>query len=101
MAKRLGVFTWPFNANIEGRISSMYKAVAKQQLRVGAEIAELLDFGQLWGSLDMRPSRIMSTAKQPSTTLRGRQTDWKTANLSNQLHLTRDSPDDTLTELVF
>jgi len=48
----VGVFTWPFNANIEGRISSMYKAVAKQQLRVGAEIAELLDFGQLWGSLD-------------------------------------------------
>ena len=52
MAKRCGFFTWPFNANVEGRISSMYKAVAKQQLRVGAEIAELLDFGQLWGSLD-------------------------------------------------
>jgi hypothetical protein len=39
-------------ANIEGRISSMYKAVAKQKLRVGAEVAELLDFGQLWRSLD-------------------------------------------------
>ena len=38
--------------NIEARISSMYKAVAKQRLRVGAEVAELLDFGQLWCSLD-------------------------------------------------
>ncbi|MFY9992876.1 MAG: hypothetical protein WAL40_17910, partial [Rhodoplanes sp.] len=38
--------------NIEARISSMYKAVAKQRLRVGAEVAELLDFGQLWRSLD-------------------------------------------------
>jgi predicted RecB family nuclease len=38
--------------NIEERISSMYKAVAKQRLRVGAEVAELLDFGELWRSLD-------------------------------------------------
>ena len=41
-----------FFADIEARISSTYKAVAKRRLRIGAEIAELLDFGQLWRSLD-------------------------------------------------
>ena len=39
-------------ADIEARISSMYKAVAKRRLRIGAEVAELLDFGELWRSLD-------------------------------------------------
>jgi len=34
-------------ANIEARISSMYKAVAKQRLRVGTELAEPFDFRQL------------------------------------------------------
>ena len=29
----------------------MYKAAAKQRLPIGAEVAELLDFGQLWRSL--------------------------------------------------
>jgi predicted RecB family nuclease len=37
-----------FFADIEARISYMYKAVANRRLRVGAEVAELLDFGQLW-----------------------------------------------------
>lgn len=41
-----------FFADIEARISSMYKAVAKRRLRVGAEVAEPLDFGQLWRSPD-------------------------------------------------
>ena len=41
-----------FFADIEARISSMYKTVAKQRLRLGAEVAEPLDFGQLWRSLD-------------------------------------------------
>ena len=41
-----------FFADIEARISSMYKAAAKRRLRVGAEVAEPLDFGQLWRSLD-------------------------------------------------
>src|SRR5712675_2369061 len=34
-------------ANIEARISSMYKAAAKQRLRVGTELAEPFDFRQL------------------------------------------------------
>lgn len=38
--------------DIEARISSMYRAVAKQRLGVGAEVAKLLDFGQLGRSLD-------------------------------------------------
>ena len=41
-----------FFADIEARISSMYKAGVKRRLRVGAEVAEPLDFGQLWHSLD-------------------------------------------------
>ena len=41
-----------FVADIEARRSSMYKAAAKQRLRVGAEVAELLDFGERWRSLD-------------------------------------------------
>src|ERR1700686_3600384 len=41
-----------FFADIETRISSMYKAVARRQPRVGAEVPELLEFGQLWRSLD-------------------------------------------------
>jgi predicted RecB family nuclease len=39
-------------SDIEARISSMYKAVVKQQLRVEAEAVELLDFGQMGRSLD-------------------------------------------------
>ena len=40
-------------ADIEARISSLYKAVAKRRPRVGAEeVAEPLDFGHLWRSLD-------------------------------------------------
>src|SRR6266436_2856741 len=35
-------------ANIEARISSMYKAAAKQRLCVWTELAEPFDFGQLW-----------------------------------------------------
>ena len=38
--------------DIEARISSMYKAVAKVQRRVGAEVAEFLDLRQLGCSLD-------------------------------------------------
>jgi len=34
-----------FFADIETRISYMYKAVAKRRLRVGDEVAEPLDFG--------------------------------------------------------
>jgi predicted RecB family nuclease len=41
-----------FFADVEARISSKYKAVAKRCLRVGAEEAEPLEFGQLWRSLD-------------------------------------------------
>ena len=41
-----------FFADIEARISSMYKAGAKRRLRVGADVAEPLDFGQLWRSPD-------------------------------------------------
>jgi predicted RecB family nuclease len=40
-----------FFADIEARISSRYKAAAKRRLPIKAEIAELLDFGQLWQSL--------------------------------------------------
>jgi predicted RecB family nuclease len=43
-----------FFADIETRISSMYKAVARRQPRVGAEVPELLEFGQLWRSLDRK-----------------------------------------------
>lgn len=42
----------PFFADIEARISTMYKAVAKRRLCAGAEVAEPLDFGQLWRSPD-------------------------------------------------
>jgi hypothetical protein len=41
-----------FFVDIEARISSMYKPVAKRQLHTGAKVAELLEFGQLWCSLD-------------------------------------------------
>src|SRR5260370_34897377 len=41
-----------FFANIEARISSMYKAEATRRPPIGAEVAELLDFGQLSRSLD-------------------------------------------------
>ena len=41
-----------FFAEVEARISTMYKSVAKRRLRVGAKVIEPLDFGQLWGSLD-------------------------------------------------
>jgi predicted RecB family nuclease len=39
-------------ADIEARISSMYKAMAKRRSAIGAEAAELLDFRELWRSLD-------------------------------------------------
>src|SRR5271167_4185506 len=38
-------------ADIEARISSMYKAVAKRRPRVPAQLTEPLDFGQLWRGL--------------------------------------------------
>jgi hypothetical protein len=41
-----------FFADIEARISSMYKAAAKRRLCVGTAAAELLDFAQIWSSLD-------------------------------------------------
>src|SRR5260370_3812922 len=44
-----------FFADIEARISSMYKAAAKQRLRVGAEVAEVLDFEELCRSLVYEP----------------------------------------------
>ena len=39
-------------ADIEARISSMYKAVTKRRSPIGAEVAELFDFKELWRSLD-------------------------------------------------
>jgi predicted RecB family nuclease len=39
-------------ADIEARISSIYKAMAKQRSPIGAEATELLDFRELWRSLD-------------------------------------------------
>jgi predicted RecB family nuclease len=44
-----------FFTDIEVRISSMYKAAAKQRLRVGAEVAEILDLRELCRSLDYEP----------------------------------------------
>ncbi|MGC1891971.1 MAG: IS66 family transposase [Stellaceae bacterium] len=41
-----------FFADFEARISSVYKALAKRRLHVGAEEAEPLEFGQLWRSPD-------------------------------------------------
>src|SRR6266568_2743974 len=41
-----------FFVDIEARISRMYKAVAKRRLPTGTKVAELLEFGQLWRSLD-------------------------------------------------
>jgi CRISPR/Cas system-associated exonuclease Cas4 (RecB family) len=41
-----------FFAEVEGRMSSMYKEMAKRRLRGGAEEADPLEFGQLWRSLD-------------------------------------------------
>ncbi len=40
-----------FFADINLRISSMYKAAVKQRLGVAAEVPEILDFGQPWPSL--------------------------------------------------
>ena len=39
-----------FFTDIEARISSRYKSEVTRRLRVGAEVAEPLDFGELWGS---------------------------------------------------
>ena len=39
-------------ADIEARIASLYKAAAKRRLRVGVEVAEPIDFGELWRSPD-------------------------------------------------
>jgi hypothetical protein len=39
-------------ADLETRISSMYKAAAKRRSPTGVEVVELLDFRELWGSLD-------------------------------------------------
>jgi predicted RecB family nuclease len=41
-----------FFADVEARISSVYKALAKRRLHGGAEEAEPLEFGQLWRSPD-------------------------------------------------
>jgi hypothetical protein len=41
-----------FFADIEARISSIYKAGAKRRLRLGADVAEPLDFGHIWRSPD-------------------------------------------------
>ena len=43
--------------DIEARILSMYKSVAKQELRVGVEVAELLDFRQAGDSFDYQTTR--------------------------------------------
>ena len=40
--------TGTFFADIETRISSMYKAGAKQRLRVGTDAVKPLDFGEIW-----------------------------------------------------
>jgi predicted RecB family nuclease len=40
------------SVDIETHISSMYKAAAKRRSPVGAEVAELLDFKEVWRSLD-------------------------------------------------
>jgi predicted RecB family nuclease len=37
-------------ADMEARIASLYRAAAKRRLRVGAEVAEPIDFGELWRS---------------------------------------------------
>src|SRR5208282_2995767 len=39
-------------ADMEARISSLHKAAAKRRLRIGAEVAEPIDFGELWRSPD-------------------------------------------------
>jgi hypothetical protein len=39
-------------ADIEARISSMYKAVVKRRSAIGAKAAELLDFKEVWRILD-------------------------------------------------
>ena len=39
-------------ADIEARISSMYKAIVKRGQRVDADVAEPLDFAKLWRSSD-------------------------------------------------
>jgi hypothetical protein len=41
-----------FFVDIEARISSMYKPFAKRQLHTGAKVADLLEFGQIWCSLN-------------------------------------------------
>src|SRR5258708_2908380 len=41
-----------FFANVEARISSTYKAAAKQRPPIGAKLAEPLDFKELWRSFD-------------------------------------------------
>lgn len=41
-----------FFADIEARISSMYKVIVKRGQRVDADVAEPLDFAQLWRSSD-------------------------------------------------
>ena len=41
-----------FFTDIEERISSMYKSAVMRRLRVGTDVAEPLDFGELWSSRD-------------------------------------------------
>ena len=43
--------------DIEARISLMYKSAAMRSLRVGAEMAEPLDFGELLSSRDHEATR--------------------------------------------
>jgi predicted RecB family nuclease len=55
-----------FFTNIEERISSMYKSTVKPTLRVGTDVADPLDFEDLWSSRDheaiARPVDCESTA---------------------------------------
>ena len=44
--------TGTFFADMETRISSMYKTGAKQRLRVGTDAAKPLNFGEIWRDPD-------------------------------------------------
>src|SRR6266446_9269819 len=68
-------------ADIEARIASLYKAAAKRRLRVGAEVAEPIDFGELWSSPDS--ATVTHEVDCPSMTLRCRSTNREGANRGN------------------
>ena len=44
--------TGTFFAEMETRISSLYKAGSKQHLRVGTDAGKLLNFGEIWRDPD-------------------------------------------------